>query len=1237
VKSMKKRRTTFVLMIIFFMIMNSNLMVNHSSAAGANVPDPSFENGTGWTYHSMSRSTEKAHSGSYSVKTTTVGAVAISNVFSIEPNTSYKLSGWIYKETGSGSAYLDMNDIEGEVEPSLNAGGQWTKVSADWFSGSRTSLQIRLVTAAGIDAPVYFDDVSLEVNPPDLTFETEAGWSFGSFTRSGDRAKTGNYSLKSTINGAAALSQSIEVQPNSTYRLSGWIYKTNNNGNAYLDLNDIPGEIQPGVYNGSGGGVWTYVSDIWNSGANTAVRIRTVTDDGLDAAAYFDDLKLEAVVPDGTFEHDAGWTYGAMSRSTDKAQSGATSLKSSTNGASATSNPISILPYTTYKLSGWIYKTNNNGNAYLDLNDIPGEPQPGVFHGAGAGGWIYVSELWNSGSATQARIRTITDGGINASIYFDNVKLEPVAPDGSFETAEGWQSYGAMTRSTDKSQQGSYSLKSVVNGARAVSNFIPVTPNTRYTLSAWIYKTDNNGWAYLGLGNDPLKISPGVSNGMGAGTWTKISRDWFSGDQTSVQIQAMTDNGITSAVYFDNITFTPASTTIESNPTIINTIYPTEDVVVADFNVADFGADPTGTADATIAIQNAIDNAQHKGGGTVWMPAGTYKVSNTLYLPAGVFLRGDWRDPDSGSGSYGTVISANVGSGFRALFAMEGDVGGLYGLTIYYPNQNADHPIDTGWAVTSGTGHNRFIKNVTLLNAYKGFRLGMSEDGGFAACPEISYVKGTVLSQGLELYNGYGAGGAHNITFNNSYWANAGAAYHAPAKSTLDTWSRANGTAFTFGRIEIYNFHHLSAEEYNIGMRFGEGNTAGGVGTWGSNLAFVTLKNTNTALQVDDASIGRANVFLRSTLEGSLFAIKNNVANHTIKVTDTTLTGATSGDVAVSSPGTSPAAYTTRDLPKVTRAVLYDVTKAPYHAPRVSSLTSPTGFPFDDATAAIQSALTDAGNAGGGIVYLPAGWYRINGNLSIPANVELRGVGSGKTGAYISYGTWLSVYGGENTSTPQSDTAAITINGNGSGINAINVIWPNNPFEAPGTLKTYPYAFRINADDAYVIYTNFKNPYHGIDVADGSDRHLIRSVYGSYSNTFIRVGTSTEGWIEELYDMNPSPWTGIGEFKMKIPWMKAGTLHLINYQKTQKFIELNGPSNEHIMSILAYAPGTLVHVTSGNANIWNVGADQSGAWCVNAVGGTVNIMNSVNTVHGTLVNTGSGIVNSYNEHYVTLP
>ena len=42
-------------------------------------------------------------------------------------------------------------------------------------------------------------------------------------------------------------------------------------------------------------------------------------------------------------------------------------------------------------------------------------------------------------------------------------------------------------------------------------------------------------------------------------------------------------------------------------------------------------------------------------------------------------------------------------------------------------------------------------------------------------------------------------------------------------------------------------------------------------------------------------------------------------------------------------------------------------------------------------TSAIQQALNQASNDGGGIVFLLSGKYKVRGHLTIPSNVELRG------------------------------------------------------------------------------------------------------------------------------------------------------------------------------------------------------------------------------------------------------
>lgn len=56
--------------------------------------------------------------------------------------------------------------------------------------------------------------------------------------------------------------------------------------------------------------------------------------------------------------------------------------------------------------------------------------------------------------------------------------------------------------------------------------------------------------------------------------------------------------------------------------------------------VNSYRADPTGTNDSTTALQNALNAAASNGGGNVYLPVGTYKISSPLNLKTGVTLRG---------------------------------------------------------------------------------------------------------------------------------------------------------------------------------------------------------------------------------------------------------------------------------------------------------------------------------------------------------------------------------------------------------------------------------------------------------------------------------------------------------------------------------------------------------------------------------------------------------------------
>lgn len=112
----------------------------------------------------------------------------------------------------------------------------------------------------------------------------------------------------------------------------------------------------------------------------------------------------------------------------------------------------------------------------------------------------------------------------------------------------------------------------------------------------------------------------------------------------------------------------------------------------------------------------------------------------------------------------------------------------------------------------------------------------------------------------------------------------------------------------------------------------------------------------------------------------------------------------------------------TKEIPNIQSKIL-NVMEAPYFADNTGT---------EDVTAILQKALDDAGKAGGGVVYLPAGTYRIKAGTSFAlrmgySHVVLRGEGSDKTFLFndevnmrnkdiilvrpLSGGTWTSAEG----------------------------------------------------------------------------------------------------------------------------------------------------------------------------------------------------------------------------------
>lgn len=141
-----------------------------------------------------------------------------------------------------------------------------------------------------------------------------------------------------------------------------------------------------------------------------------------------------------------------------------------------------------------------------------------------------------------------------------------------------------------------------------------------------------------------------------------------------------------------------------------------------------------------------------------------------------------------------------------------------------------------------------------------------------------------------------------------------------------------------------------------------------------------------------------------------------------------------------------------------------------------------------DDTAAIQKAL-DAAGSQGGIVQLVGGAYRVDGVLSVPQSVCLRGTAESppRTGPGGGGTVLLATAGkGQETGTP-----FVTLRTN-STLKGLAVYYPDQDSE----VVPYPPTVQGQGDDCSLVDVLLVNPYFGVDLgAHPCGRHWIKSLY----------------------------------------------------------------------------------------------------------------------------------------------
>jgi hypothetical protein len=632
-------------------------------------------------------------------------------------------------------------------------------------------------------------------------------------------------------------------------------------------------------------------------------------------------------------------------------------------------------------------------------------------------------------------------------------------------------------------------------------------------------------------------------------------------------------------------------------PCIVETLFPTEDHVVADVLAVRplYDIDSSGAADSTGAINAALLDCADLGGGTVWLPPGTYLVRRPLYIPPFVTLRGDWQDPDEGT-SYGTVILARPESADddKSGLINIGGSAGVIGITVFYPEQDITYPKPYPFTFyISGAGPGNYmdqaVVNCTVINGYRG--IGASTHGGqIHEMLTVENFKGTFLKSGAEVYNGADVDVWKNISIDEKYWALAGGGMACADNNALTRYLRSGAEGLILGDIEWGQYANISVRGCKTGVRAVKGKRAEFSGV----LFNFNIRDCGVGLQIDSIDKPWGMVIAGSFIEGSEASIVNKTRG-AVKLTDVVLKGKTKGSGIMKlrgSPGDMTAGYF----------------QSPPKPPGNLYVAGADTTGAEDAAQAVQAILDEAGRGGGGVVYLPAGRYLLTRPLTVPAHTELRGSSSvpSRDQRGLSKGT-LFLVRGDFSGNPDTDQALITLAGQGSGIRGIRLFYPdNNPLTA---FRQYPYAIRGLSSYVYAVNLCITAAYNGIDFR-GCEKHLIRKVSGvSFNNMFAAGGAC--GQIEGcLQNMNAVVRNGL--LIRGWPQENWDTINaLIGItQKTSEVIRLEDASGEFIFNCFTYgAKSLVVSKNSRNVRIINVGADNIGGPLLKVSGGDISAVN----------------------------
>ena len=589
----------------------------------ASAADPSFdgyiyngdfETGTAspWKLNSASSIVEGGHNGSgYAVRFEAPSAWAyFYQKFTVKPDTDYRVTFWVKRVAGTSSHNIyiyDPNDSS-TIRPGINGTRQWFNYTGDdWVqhvfefnSETLTSVAIYFKNSKAEDVFLYDDIVVAEMPKPSFD-----GYLYNGDFETGDASKWSMPSGASIIEGghngsgyAARLAASapgkqwehfkqlITVEPNTDYRLSGWVKRVAGTGSHYLYTQGPNNEKMTGI---NGTKNWfTYMDDDWvyhkwefNSGEFTQVAVYMMISDS-ESVFLYDDISVKEIgnasfdgyISNGDFElGDPGlWTVKTTMNVVNGGYNGSEfALRVEGSQWSSATQTVEVEEHTDYRLSAWIKREAGTGAHYLTARDNNSGALPAV---NGTRQWFtYTGDEWvqhiyefNSGSNTQIKIYMQIEDP-NSVFLYDDVTLEKLGTasfdgyiaNGDFETGRdsGWV-YKAPSAVVEGGRNGSaYALSVSGKAGATVTQDALVEGLTDYRITVRAKRAGGSGTNLLSVKNgdtvlEPINDTDGVIN-PASEDWEEYVFEFNSGKTAKVTV-CFTVSDSNTVMLYDDVT-----------------------------------------------------------------------------------------------------------------------------------------------------------------------------------------------------------------------------------------------------------------------------------------------------------------------------------------------------------------------------------------------------------------------------------------------------------------------------------------------------------------------------------------------------------------------------------------------------------------------------------------------------------------------------------------------------------